>query len=134
MKELFDELFDTFSDNIVLVSYVAEFGGSALRRIIISHDSYYSVIDNPLSFQIHVEGFIYHLNHFLDFKEQHLACAHTDDLPVDMLSESFLSKINNDDNDLDEGYVYNTQREFLKKLMFVGDFEDEEELEKSKNY
>lgn len=84
MKELFDDLIHKHSDNITIVAYLAEFGGSAVRRIITSHDEYYSEFENPLAFPNHLEGFKRHLDHFLDFKEQHLACAHTDDIPIDI--------------------------------------------------
>ena len=84
MKEHFDNLLQKYGDKITVVCYVTEFGGSAVRRIITAHNEYFSEYSNPLSFPNNIEGFPRHLDHFLNFKEQHLACAHTDDIPIDI--------------------------------------------------
>jgi hypothetical protein len=76
MKKHFDR------KEVTLISYAAEFGGSALRRIIIADENYYSEYEKPISFPENLEGFPVHSMHFLNFKEQHLACAHTDDIPL----------------------------------------------------
>lgn len=99
MKKLFDDLLQKHKDRITVVAYLAEFGGSAVRRIITSHDEYYSEYDNPLAFPNHIEGFERHLNHFLDFKEQHLACAHTNDVPIDIVLGPEKSDVLGDDID-----------------------------------
>ena len=114
MKELLN------NPKVTLISYAAEYGGSALRRIIISHNPYYSELENPISYPKHVEGFIYHNTHFLNFKEQHLACAHTEDMPIAMNDEVFLK---DQINKIDEGFNI---------CLRTHDFEDEEELEKAK--
>ena len=38
MKKLFNDLLIEHGSNIAIVAYLAEFGGSAVRRIITSHD------------------------------------------------------------------------------------------------
>ena len=115
MKKLFDDLLQKYKDRITVVAYLAEFGGSAVRRIITSHDEYYSEFDNPLAFPNHIEGFERHLNHFLDFKEQHLACAHTNDVPIDITWGPMRSKSLGDDIDLNIKLFQQQQSELLEK-------------------
>lgn len=100
MKKLYyDDLLKKHKDKITVVAYLAEFGGSAVRRIVTSHDEYYSEYENPLAFPNHIEGFERHLNHFLDFKEQHLACAHTNDIPINIVLGAKKSDALGDDID-----------------------------------
>ena len=113
MKKLFNDLLIEHGSNIAIVAYLAEFGGSAVRRIITSHDEYYSEYDNPLAFPNHIEGFKRHLNHFLDFKEQHLACAHTNDVPIDIVLGGAKSDALGDDIDKNLILFHENQRILL---------------------
>ena len=82
MKKLFD------NENVTIITYLAEFGGSAIRRIILSDNSYFSEYGKEsITYPPQIEGFLVYRNHFLSFKEQHLACAHTEDVPLNLLFE-----------------------------------------------
>ena len=75
-----EKLVDNYAKNIDFVYYKGEFGGNVIHRIICNDDKYYwSDLTSPLSFPDLTEGYAYQTNHFLSFKEQHLACVHGPD-------------------------------------------------------
>jgi len=114
MEKLFEDLICKYGDRITIIAYLAEFGGSAVRRIITSHAEYYSEFENSLAFPDNIEGFERHLDHFLDFKEQHLACAHTDDIPINISLGAPRSKVLNEDIDHYLELFYQEQTKLLE--------------------
>lgn len=80
MTPYLNKLINTYGNRINFIYYKGEFGGNVLHRIVCSDDKYYwSEPTPPLAYPDLTEGYSYQTNHFLSFKEQHLACVHGPD-------------------------------------------------------
>jgi len=88
-KFYFDKLIKKYSKQITFIYYRPEYGGNLLNRIILSDEAYFwgeqhnsaeSTL-KPLEYPKSTEGFNVQNNHFLSFKEQHLSCVHSSDIP-----------------------------------------------------
>ena len=88
-KFYFDKLIKKYSKQITFIYYKPEYGGNLLNRIILSDEAYFwgeqhnsaeSTL-KPLEYPKSTEGFNVQGYHFLSFKEQHLSCVHSSDIP-----------------------------------------------------
>ena len=80
----FEESIVRKPNNFIIIFFNPGMAGSALQRILISHDELHHSFknfgqmdyDDPIRYPDSSEGFLNYPNHTLSFKEQHLSCAH----------------------------------------------------------
>jgi len=128
LKKGFEKLLLKKPDKFIVIFFNPGMGGSALLRILISHDELYHSFknlaqpdyDDPLKYPDSIEGFYTQKNDRLSFKEQHLACTHL----------TFHTPWNDNYEDLKE--YFNLIKQNKKIVLKTHDFSMYEKCKKSK--